>query len=63
MPQQTCQNCGRVVQVVPDGRGFPPDIAKNKLKKICKAHGCVSNPKYTADFIIGGPITRMENNG
>jgi hypothetical protein len=45
-PTQTCQTCGRVEVVNPDGRGFPPDIAKRKLAKRCKADGHVSDPKY-----------------
>jgi hypothetical protein len=45
-PTQTCQICGRVEIVTPDGRGFPPDIAKRRLAKLCKADGHVSQPKY-----------------
>ena len=52
-PVQTCQICGQSVIVQPDGRGFPPDIAKRKLKRLCKAAGCVSNPQYTAGFGFG----------
>ena len=52
-PTQTCTTCGRVVIVQPDGRGFPPDIAKRKLAKLCKADGHVSTPQYTAGFIFG----------
>lgn len=52
MAQQTCKICGRQEQVTPDGRGFPPDIAKRKLKKWCNANGCKSDPQYTADFYI-----------
>lgn len=47
-PTQTCQACGRVVVVKPDGRGFPPDIAKRKLIKACMAAGCTGYPKYQA---------------
>jgi uncharacterized protein CbrC (UPF0167 family) len=47
-PVQTCQLCGRAETVTPDGRGFPPDIAKRRLKKWCNANGCKSEPKYTA---------------
>ena len=36
-PTQTCLLCGRQVVVTPDGRGFPPDIAKRKLRKACKS--------------------------
>jgi hypothetical protein len=49
MPTYTCNDCGRVVVVRMDGRGFPPDIAKRKLKKMCKDDGCpCSDPKYLA---------------
>jgi hypothetical protein len=47
-PTQTCTTCGRVEGVTPDGRGFPPDIAKRRLQKWCKAHGCPSTPTYRA---------------
>ena len=52
-PTQTCKLCGRKVIVQPDGRGFPPKIAANKLKKICKASGCSCQPEYMAGIIIG----------
>ena len=47
-PTQTCLLCGRQVVVTPDGRGFPPDIAKRKLRKACKSAGCPSDPQYRA---------------
>lgn len=47
-PKWTCENCGDTEPVVPDGRGFPPDIAKRKLAKRCKAKGHNSCPYYTA---------------
>jgi hypothetical protein len=50
-PIQYCQLCGRVVIVYPDGRGFPPRIAKRKLVKACKADGCPCEPKYQAGFL------------
>jgi len=31
-----CTVCRHVMAVVQDGRGFPPDIAKRKLAKVCK---------------------------
>jgi hypothetical protein len=52
-PVQTCQICGQSVTVTPDGRGFPPDIAKRKLQRICKANGCACQPKYTPGFAFG----------
>ena len=55
MPDQNCKICGRNEPVVPDGRGFPPDIAKRKLKKRCNANGCKSDPQYTADVYFGRP--------
>jgi len=45
---QTCRLCGRQVVVTPDGRGFPPDIAKRKLARQCQAGGCPCDPQYTA---------------
>jgi hypothetical protein len=56
-PKQTCQLCGSSVTVTPDGRGFPPDVAKRKLKKICNSKGCKSFPQYTAGLALGGPVT------
>ena len=47
-PTQTCTTCGAVEIVRPDGRGFPPDIAKRKLAKRCKAAGHTSTPRYLA---------------
>jgi len=58
-PTQTCQLCGRQETVVPDGRGFPPDIAKRKLVKWCKANGCPSKPAYRAGVAFGGPVQGM----
>jgi hypothetical protein len=55
-PIQTCQLCGRQIVVRPDGRGFPPDIAKRKLQKICKANGCPCEPKYRAGISRLGPV-------
>ena len=59
MASQTCELCGRVVQVVPDGRGFPPAIAKRRLVKACQANGCRCKPVYTATVILGPPIQGM----
>jgi hypothetical protein len=53
MAEQRCQACGRVEQVVPDGRGFPPDTAKRRLAKWCKANGCESDPVYTPTIRFG----------
>ena len=52
-PTQTCQECGRVEVVRPYGRGFPPDIAKRRLKKRCNAAGCPSKPAYRAGIGAG----------
>jgi hypothetical protein len=51
-PTQTCQICGRVVTVTPDGRGFPPDIAKRKLAKLCREDGHKSDPRYRAGLYL-----------
>jgi hypothetical protein len=56
-PTQTCQLCGRVEVVRPDGRGFPPDIAKRRLRKQCKAAGCPCEPTYLAG--IGSGVRRL----
>jgi uncharacterized protein CbrC (UPF0167 family) len=49
-PVQTCRLCGRVEPVRDTGRGFPPDAAKHRLRKWCKADGCPCEPTYTAGF-------------
>ena len=59
-PTQTCLICGRSEIVRPDGRGFPPDIAKRRLIQKCKANGCPCSPRYTAGLRFGGPITGQE---
>jgi hypothetical protein len=56
-PTQTCTECGRVETVTPDGRGFPPDIAKRKLKKRCNAAGCSSKPRYMCG--LGAGLERL----
>lgn len=56
-PTVTCQTCFSKVTVEPAGRGFPPDVAKRKLAKVCKAKGHESDPKYRAGVRIGGPVT------
>jgi hypothetical protein len=59
-PTQTCELCGLVEVVTPYGRGFPPDAAKRRLAKRCKANGCPSKPRYLAGVspalrrLIGG---------
>ena len=53
-PTQTCAECGRVEIVKQTGRGFPPDVAKRKLKKRCKENGCPSRPVYRAGVRLGG---------
>jgi hypothetical protein len=57
MATQTCRLCGRVVQVAPDGRGFPPDIAARRLAKWCAANGCPSEPTYRATLLVAPPTT------
>lgn len=47
-PTVACQICGRVLVVRPDGRGFPPAIAKRRLARYCAEAGHVSDPKYLA---------------
>lgn len=52
-PTQTCLICGDVEVVRPDGRGFPPDIAKRRLAKRCSQRGHKSDPAYLAGLAIG----------
>lgn len=52
-PTQTCTVCGDVEVVQMTGRGFPPDAAKRRLAKRCKANGHTCQPKYLAGFSIG----------
>ena len=47
-PTVTCDQCGDRQVVLPDGRGFPPDIAKRKLRKRCRAKGCQGEQRYRA---------------
>jgi hypothetical protein len=47
-PSVTCLACRRVVWVDIYGRGFPPDAAKRKLAKLCKADGHKAEPQYLA---------------
>lgn len=47
-PTYTCLRCYRSVEVTPGGHGFPPDIAKRKLMKLCAANDCPCDPQYTA---------------
>lgn len=56
-PRYSCRTCRRVVIVTPDGRGFPPDIAKRKLIRICAANGCECEPHYQAGLILTPPLS------
>lgn len=60
-PTVTCQLCGRSRIVTPDGRGFPPDIAKRKLRRECAANGCACDPQYRAG--IDPRLERLINPG
>lgn len=59
-PTQTCQTCGRNVVVTPTARGFPPDVAKRKLQRLCRANGHDADPQYRAGFTLGGPAIGQE---
>lgn len=59
-PTQTCQVCGDVEAVLMTGRGFPPDAAKRRLAKRCKASGHASKPQYVAGFVFGLSSTGRE---
>jgi hypothetical protein len=51
-PTVTCDKCGRQLVVQPTGRGFPPDVARNKLRKACRANGCSGEPQYRAGMAL-----------
>lgn len=65
-PRQTCLTCGDSEVVRPDGRGFPPDIAKRRLAKRCTARGHACDPTYRAGVsddlaqILGLELPRQE---
>ena len=52
-PTMTCTVCRATEVVHPDGRGYPPDIARRRLIKRCKSAGHVCDPVYQAGFIVG----------
>lgn len=52
-PFVVCAECGQSVTVTPDGRGFPPDIARRKLAKLCRAAGHAPDLRYCAGLTIG----------
>ena len=62
-PTQTCELCGLVEIVTPDGRGFPPDIAKRQLKRRCNANGCKSQPTYLAGIGRRCRVTAQSRGG
>lgn len=56
-PTQTCSVCGDYEIVRPDGRGFPPDIAKRRLQKRCLAAGHKCVPTYGAGILLAAAST------
>lgn len=56
-PHQTCTFCGTFVVVEPTTRGFPPNVARRKLRKLCQAMGHESRPQYTAAVQHREPAT------
>jgi hypothetical protein len=62
-PTVTCGLCSRQLAVRPTGRGFPPDVAKRKLKKACNANGCPCEPAYRAGVLIGPRPTGQREGG
>lgn len=56
-PHQACTFCGNFVVVEPTTRGFPPNVAKRKLRKLCRYMGHESQPQYTAGVQFRGPVT------
>lgn len=51
-PSYSCRLCRRVEWVDRFARGFPPDAAKRRLKKACKADGCACEPVYWAGVLL-----------
>jgi hypothetical protein len=47
-PTVLCEECLVSVLVDYTMGEFPPDVAKRKLEKLCKAQGHKSKPKYQA---------------
>lgn len=47
-PRQTCTTCGDSETCREWDKGFPPDAAKRRLARRCKAAGHVSTPVYRA---------------
>lgn len=47
-PVVYCRDCNAVRKVDPYVRGFPPDVAKAKLRRSCREHGCKGEPEYIA---------------
>ena len=47
-PTMTCQVCGRSMVVHQDGRGFPPDITRRKIAKLCLVDGHIAETAYRA---------------
>lgn len=55
VPTVMCLLCGAWLEVVPHGRGFPPDIAKRRLTKDCLRRGHDAEPHYRAGFTGRAP--------
>lgn len=47
-PTITCVLCGNVEVVHLTGRGYPPEMARKRLKARCKADGCPCQAQYLA---------------
>lgn len=62
-PTQTCKVCGDFEVVRPDGRGFPPDIAKRRLAKRCSAKGHKCIPEYLAGLTIPTHLLKENPDG
>lgn len=55
-PTVLCEECLMSVIVDYNMGEFPPDLAREKLLKICKEKGHISKPKYTAGLEKRGRI-------
>lgn len=55
-PTVTCVVCRRWTEVRHDGRGFPPDIAKRRLARICAdaPDSHEADPQYRAGVSLRG---------
>ena len=49
-PVVRCESYGSRMEVLPYGRGHPPERYLRRLRKACRLKGCQGEPKYRAGF-------------